>query len=142
MAGARAPACSGGESGRTALCTEAHVASQNNSAVLEPRREPAVPARVPASKRYAHNRPLMRAAAALRDDVQRTIRDRGWTVLDVAINRAGRAVYLLQNAQGETVPMFRVDVEELVDGRATVAAIVHRNAGSDLAAFGPAVVSA
>ena len=122
------------------------MAPQHNSAVLEPRQHSPLPApgRTPPDGergRYAGNRPLMRAAAALRADVQRTVSRRGWTVLDVAINRAGRAVYLLQAPDGETTAMFRVDVEDLVDGRATAAEIVERNAGADLAAFAPILAS-
>lgn len=63
-------------------------------------------------------------------------------MLDVAINGAGRAVYLLKSPQGETAPMFRIDVEDLVDGRATLTEIVERNASADVAAFGSVLIPA
>ena len=75
----------------------------------------------------------MDAASILKEGVEQKLQGTGWGVVDVAINRSGRAVYLLVHDDGPTVAMFRTDIEELVDRRATLDQIRARNTSADLA---------
>jgi hypothetical protein len=75
----------------------------------------------------------MDPASILKEGVEQRLQGSGWSVADVAINRRGRAVYLLMHGDRRSVAMFRPDIEDLIAGRATLDQIIARNRGADLA---------
>jgi hypothetical protein len=66
-------------------------------------------------------------------EIAKHLKQRGWEVIDVVVNRAGRFVKLIEHTDGRTVAMFAPDTEDLARGRATVEEIIARNVGADLA---------
>jgi hypothetical protein len=69
------------------------------------------------------------------DEIISDLRARGCSIRASAVNRAGRFVHLVDPWD---VAMFHEDISDVLSGRATLAEVVARNRGSDLADPWPA----
>ncbi len=61
------------------------------------------------------------------------VRDRGWRIVDIAVNRSGQVVYSVKLDSPGIAAMFHNDLADLVMRRATLEQIAARNNGADLA---------